>query len=171
MDDRTSAIIEQLRQQNKLLQDESQRLRAEIKPLKERIETLERENRQLHEQLQQAQTLAARQAAPFRRDEHNKIPPEQHKPAGQKPGHKGYCRKEPDHIDEVVEMRLDNCPHCGGPISDRQKLEQIIEEIPPVRPHTVKLITYSGRCRNCGQVRSSHPLQTSVGQGAAKVQL
>jgi Zn-finger nucleic acid-binding protein len=164
MDDRTAEIIDELRKDNQQLQNQ-------IKQMNEHIENLEHENRQLREQLEQAQRDAMRQAAPFRRDERNKIPPEQHKPPGQKAGHVGHCREEPQHIDETVEVPLDKCPRCGGPVSDRQRLEQIIEEIPPVRPHVVKLITYSGTCHRCGQIRSSHPLQTSVSRGAAKVQL
>jgi len=60
MDDRTKAIIEELQ--------------AEIKLLKERIESLERENRQLRQELEKAQKQMARQAAPFRREERKKIP-------------------------------------------------------------------------------------------------
>jgi len=47
-------------------------LRAEIKRFKERIESLERENRQLREQLEKAQQQMARQAAAFRREERKK---------------------------------------------------------------------------------------------------
>ena len=79
MDDRTKAIIEELR--------------AEIRRLKERIEFLEQENRRLREELQKAQQQMARQAAPFRREERKKVPPDKHKPAGRKPGHPGSYRK------------------------------------------------------------------------------
>jgi len=157
MDDRTRAIIEELR--------------AEIKRLKERIESLEQENRRLREELEKAQQQMARQAAPFRREERKKIPPEKHKRPGQKPGHPGFYRKEPDHIDQTIELPLDNCPMCSGPVTDLERMEQVIEEIPPVRPRVVKVITYRGRCARCGVVESHHPLQTSYGQGAAKVQL
>lgn len=54
---------------------------------------------------------------------------------------------------------------------DIERMEQIIEEIPPIRPHVVKVITYHAMCPRCGLVETSHPLQTSYGQGAAKVQL
>ena len=157
MDDRTRAIIEELR--------------AEIKRLKERIESLEQENRRLREELEKAQQQMARQAAPFRREERKKIPPEKHKRPGQKPGHPGFYRKEPDHIDQTIELPLDNCPMCSGPVTDLERMEQVIEEIPPVRPRVVKVITYRGRCARWGAVESHHPLQTSYGQGAAKVQL
>ena len=52
-----------------------------------------------------------------------------------------------------------------------EPIEQFIEEIPPVRPHVTRLVTYRGGCATCGAVHSSHPLQTSTATGAAKVQL
>ena len=39
-------------------------------------------------------------------------------------------------------MPLDRCPHCDGPVSNYRAVEQIIEEIPPVRPRVLKIITY-----------------------------
>jgi transposase len=164
MDDRTEELVKELRRENKLL-------RAEIKRLNEQIENLEKQNRQLHQQLEKAQQQVARQAAPFRREQREKIPPDKHKPPGQKPGHPGCCRKEPDHIDQTIELPLDNCPSCSGPLKDIKRIEQVIEEIPPVRPRVVKVITYCGWCPCCGAVGTYHPLQTSYGQGAAKVQL
>jgi hypothetical protein len=56
-------------------------------------------------------------------------------------------------------------------VTDVVSVEQFIEEIPPVRPHVTRLVTYRGRCRACGEVHTSHPLQTSSATGAAKVQL
>lgn len=156
-------VIEDLRRQ-------LAELRAENEKLKARIEQLESENRQLREQLEQAQTAAMRQAAPFRREERRKVPEGLQKRPGQKPGHPGHCRCVPDHIDETVELPLTQCPHCGGPVADSERIEQIIEEIPPLRPHVVKIITYRAHCRQCGWVRTVHPLQSSEGQGAAKVQ-
>jgi len=164
MDERTAAIIEELRAENK-------RLKTELGRMNERIESLERENRQLREQLEKAQGAALRQAGLFRRDERGKVPPEQQKPPGRKSGHPGSYRQEPMQIDETVEVRLDTCPRCGGAVTDCRRLEQVIEEIPPLKPRVVRVITYSGRCQRCGEVRSRHPLQTSVSQGAAKVQL
>jgi transposase len=157
MDDRTRTIIEQLQ--------------AKIKCLEDRIEQLEQENRQLRDELEKAQRQMARQAAPFRREQHKRIPPDEHKPRGRKPGHPGSYRKEPDHIDQTIELPLGNCPKCSGPLTDIEHMEQVIEEIPPVRSHVVKVITYRGKCATCGLVETQHPLQTSYGRGAAKVQL
>lgn len=146
-------------------------LRSEIQRLGAEVDELRAENRQLREQLEQAQRAAARQAAPFRRRERQKVADDARKTPGRKPGHKGHCRPQPPQIDEVHEVALRCCPRCGGPIRAVYPVEQIIEEIPPLRPRVHKLVTYRGRCERCGEVRSRHPLQTSDGQGAAKVQL
>jgi len=154
------------------------RLKKQVKKLKrdvcrrdERIEKLEAENRELREQLEQVQREVARQAAPFRRREKKKTPDEQKKRPGRKVGHPGACRQVPEQIDEEVEVPLDHCPQCGGALDDVSPIEQFIEEIPPVRPRVVRVVTYRARCARCGVVHSVHPLQTSRGQGAAKVQL
>jgi hypothetical protein len=51
------------------------------------------------------------------------------------------------------------------------RVEQIIEEIPPVKPVVYKVVTYRATCNQCGQVCSRHPLQTSDATGAAGVHL
>jgi len=50
-------------------------------------------------------------------------------------------------------------------------VEQIIEEIPPVKPVVYKVVTYRATCDRCGDVCSRHPLQTSDATGAAGVHL
>lgn len=125
----------------------------------------------MREQLEQAQRQAARQAAPFRREPRQKIPADPKKRPGRKAGHPGSYRAVPEHIDQTVEVPLEQCPHCGGPVTDCQRWEQIIEESPPVRPQVTKVIRYQGRCAHGGPVRTTHPLQRSYGRGAAKVQL
>jgi hypothetical protein len=139
------------------LEAENARLRQLIEALQDRVEALER--------------AAARQAAPFRRRDQDRKPPDQHQPPGRKPGHPPAQRPEPPHIDDQVEMRLEGCPHCGGPVTEVHPCEQIIEDLPPVRPRVTRLITYTGRCRRCGEVRSTHPMQVSTATGAAKVHL
>jgi hypothetical protein len=142
-----------------------------VEQLQARILRLEAENQLLRTQLEEAQRATARQAAPFRRPDTRKIPPEQHKRPGRKPGHPGVFRQAPEHIDERVEVPLDACPRCGRRIDDAQRVTQIIEELPPVRPHVVEVVTYTACCPCCGDIRSTHPLQTSTAEGAAKVQL
>jgi hypothetical protein len=146
-------------------------IRALVERLERRIAELEEENRQLRERVQQLEGAAARQAAPFRRPPNKKVPEDQKKRPGRPPGHAGACRSMPSHVDEIVEVELRQCPQCQGPVTDRQRLEQYIEEIPPLRPQVTRLTTYCGTCARCGEVRSTHPLQTSTAGGAARVHL
>ena len=155
--DPRDALIQQLQAKNAALEAEVQSLHDLVKQLTARIEQLQRE--------------AHRQAAPFRRKDKEKKPPDQHKKPGRPPGHPPAFRPPPPQVDDDIEMRLDACPSCGGPLTAVQRCEQYIEEIPPVRPHVTKLTTYVGTCRCCGEVRSTHPLQVSTARGAAGTHL
>ena len=137
----------------------------------QRIDELAAENRQLRNQLEQSQKEAARQAAPFRRSEKDKIPPDKNKKPGRKAGHLGVNRRVPDLIDETVTVPLAGCPQCHGPLQDVAERTQYVEEIPAIRPTVTKIITYTGRCRCCGDVESTHPLQTGRGSHASAVHL
>jgi hypothetical protein len=145
-------------------QQENQALRAEVAALEQTV-------RELREKLDEQTRAAARQAAPFRRRESKKVPEGSRKRPGRPPGHPGVHRAVPDHVDEHAEVPLTGCPRCGGPVTALEPIEQFIEEIPPVRPHVTRLVTYRGCCATCGEVHSSHPLQTSTATGAAKAQL
>jgi len=169
--DASADLIAELTKRLKDLAKDVRALKAKVRRQDKRIDELVAENTALREQLEQARRQAARQAAPFRRRDKKKTSDDQKKPPGRKDGHKGHCRKVPDHIDEQVEVPLDGCPKCGGQVDNVHRIEQFIEEIPPVRPRVVRLVTYEADCRRCGVVHSSHPLQTSRGRGAAKVQL
>ncbi|MCL2709738.1 MAG: hypothetical protein FWE95_02560 [Planctomycetaceae bacterium] len=142
-----------------------------IAVLEQTISTLQDANRSLRAQLAQQRRTSARQAGPFRRRDSKKVPQDQQKRPGQKPGHPGTNRPVPEHIDQEIEKPLDGCPKCGGPVSECHPVEQFIEEIPPVHPRVVRLITWEGLCPHCGEVHSTHPLQTSRARHAAKVQL
>jgi transposase len=54
---------------------------------------------------------------------------------------------------------------------DVEPCEQFIEDLSPPRPQVTQLVTYTGMCPRCGQVRSTHPMQVSTTTGAAKVHL
>jgi transposase len=158
------ATLEQLRHEN-------QELRAEVAVLEQTVRDLLDQNRQLQEKLDEPARAAARQAAPFRRRESKKIPDGSKKRPGRPPGHPGVHRSVPDHVDEHADVPLTGCPHCGGPVTAVEAIEQFIEEIPEIRPRVTHLVTYRGCCASCGEVRSSHPLQTSTATGAAQAQL
>jgi transposase len=164
MDRQTVPLIDELRREMAALRGDVERLREENHHLRE-------ENRQLREQLENAQREAARQAAPFRRRESKKVPDGEKKRPGRPKGHPGSYRAVPAQIDASIEVPLSACPDCGGPVESVEPVVQIIEEIPPVRPHVTHLVTYRGACPRCGVVHSKHPLKTSHGTGAAQVQL
>jgi transposase len=154
-----------------LLRQENQALRAVIADLEQRLADLTAQNQALREQLDEAQRQAARQAAPFRRRDSQRVPDARRKRPGRPKGHPGVHRDVPLHIDEHLEVPLPCCPHCGGAVQAVAPIEQFLEEIPPVRPRVTHLITYRGQCPHCGPVQSTHPLKTSAATGAAKVQL
>jgi hypothetical protein len=64
------------------------------------------------------------------------------------------------------------CPCCGEPLRGLAPIEQSILDLPPVRPHVTRLVTWKGYCARCqSEVRSSHPRQVSTATGAAGTHL
>ena len=153
--ERSPALLQIISQ----LMEANAALRAEVAALKERVTELESQNRP--------------PAAPFRR------PPEQKKSAPRRPGreggHPGACRAVPACVDEEAEVPLsvpEVCPRCGGSFTAPMACVQFVEDIPPVRPHVLKLTTWSCACRTCGHVVASrHPRQVSEAVGCAGVHL
>ena len=138
--------------------------------LKEQLAEAHAAHRQLEERLEQLNHQAHRQAAPFRRaeDERSSQPAR----PGRKAGHVGRFRPQPAQIDQVIDVPLESCPHCGGVIGQKRALVQYIEEIPEVRPHVTQLSTEEGWCAHCQrEVYSTHRLQTGRAGGAAATQL
>jgi transposase len=153
------------------LAPELEALRSQNASLHQQLEVKAKRIAQLEAALEEAQRAAHRQAAPFRGDPQKRaVAP---KRPGRKRGHPGACRPEPEQTDESLEVKLCSCPHCGGTqFKDQDTIEQLIEDIPPVRPHVTRLTTYHATCAGCGQsVRSQHPLQMSLAIGAAGVHL
>lgn len=164
------AILDALREQNRQLLAQNQKLSQAVASLTAEVGRLNQRLQQVCEQLERAQAEAARQAAPFRRPDRLKKPPEQHKQPGRPVGHIGAHRKVPP-VDHHEMVPLPCCPRCGGTIRGVHPVEQIIEEIPPVKPMVYKIVTYRATCDRCGEVCSRHPLQTSDATGAAGVHL
>jgi hypothetical protein len=153
------------------LSQEIQDLRAAVASLEQHVTDLTAENQALRDQLDESQHQAARQAAPFRRRDSQKVPEAQRKRPGRPKGHPGVSRPVPAQVDEHIEVPLSACPHCGRAVEGVEPIEQFIEEIPPVRPRVTHLVTYRGVCPHCGEVHSTHPLKTSNATGAAGTQL
>jgi transposase len=149
--------VQELEGENARLCAENQQLKALVESLEQRIEQLSRE--------------AYRQAAPFRRQEKDKKPPDQRGTPGRPAGHPPAHRPRPPYIDDDIEVLLEACPRCHGPVQDLQRREQFIEDLPPIRPHVSRLVTYTGTCPQCGEVQSTHPIQVSTAVGAAGTHL
>lgn len=144
-------------------------LRSEVADLRRQLEEERSRNNDLRRRLEESNRVAHRQAAPFR------VPDKKRKKDRKKPGrpkgHPGVYRSRPERIDAYIEVPLEVCPDCGGRLEEVRPVEQFIEDIPPIRPHVTRLVTYEGHCARCGEVRSTHSLQVSSATGAAGTHL
>ena len=158
-------LLDLLRQQTAAIEALHGQLQAQSRLIEELREELARTRRQL----EAAERASHRQAAPFRVEERQR----KQTPGrpGRPKGHPGACRPRPQQIDETIDVALECCPKCGGAVHDIETIEQIIEELPAVRPRVYRLLTRRARCGCCGEVASTHPLQTSTATGAAGVHL
>ena len=164
--DRPEELIEIILRQAGVIEQ----LQKELAELKQQIKDISDRNDGLSAKVEALEKKAARQAAPFRIDEKHRVV-ERQRP-GRAQGHPGVCRAVPDQVDEEIVIPLLECPHCHGPVGARRRVVQYVEELPVVRPHVTKLITEEAACPHCQtQVRSTHPLQVSLAEGAAGVQL
>jgi len=147
-----------------------QEMQKQIEELQKQIRDLNDRNNGLSSKVEALEKTAARQAAPFRiADKHRSADPQ--KP-GRPKGHPGVHRSIPDHVDQEILVGLERCPQCGEGLANSRPLIQYIEELPAMRPRVIKLITHEADCPHCQQtVRSTHPLQVSLAQGAAGVHL
>ncbi len=145
-------------------------LSLENRRLKEQLQAAQASHQKLEQALEELQRQAHRQAAPFGRPQSQRTA--QPGRPGRKAGHAGSFRPAPAQVDEVIDVPLERCPHCGGPVCTQRPLVQYIEEIPEVRPRVTQLITEQGWCAQCQrEVYSTHPLQTGRAGGAAAAQL
>lgn len=93
----------------------------------------------------------------FVKPKHHK---KRHKKPGQKPGHAGSYRQRPTEADEIIEVKLEDCPHCHNALNDMKTCEQYVEEIIPAHTTVICYRTYKGYCPNCQcTVQSRHPDQ------------
>jgi transposase len=79
---------------------------------------------------------------------------------GRKAGHPGSYRQRPTQADEIVEVPLEDCPHCHGSLEDVHTCEQYVEEVIPAYTVVICYRTYKGYCPHCQRkVESRHPDQ------------
>lgn len=162
-DERDKLTREELIEQNRKLREENERLRGQV-------EALEAALRKARKDMEELQRTSKRQAAPFRKPEEKKKSDNNKCSPGRKKGHRGTSRQKPDRVDQERKVPLEQCPHCGGEVSDVRPVEQFIQDIPLPRVRTTRVITESGWCPRCGKrVRSTDPQQVSSATGAAGV--
>lgn len=138
------------------------------KRLERRVAELEAEVAKLRGAVEDATRAAKRQAAPFSRNNPKTHP----KKPGRAAGHVAAHRPPPAEVSETIEVPLEACPHCGGRLEDCQTHEQVVTDLPEIKPVTRCYRTRSGYCRRCAKrVRSRHPEQTSDASGSAGQQI
>lgn len=147
-----------------------EKLQKEVEELKKEIHDLNDRNNGLSSKVEALEKSAVRQAGPFRiADKHRSSNP---KKPGRAEGHPGAHRCIPAEVDQEIVVALEQCPQCGQALEQVRPVVQYIEELPVIRPQIIKLVTHQAHCPHCQQsVRSTHPLQVSLAQGAAGVQL
>jgi regulator of replication initiation timing len=135
--------------------------------LRQRIAELEARVRELEHELVEARRAAKRQAAPFARRKRKQRP----KRPGRKPGHPGAFRAPPSEVDRTEREPLTACPYCGcTELEDLHEHENYVLELLRKAFEVIRYVTHSGYCPHCRRrVRSRHPEQPSVANGAAMV--
>lgn len=134
------------------------RLQAEVESLKAKNAALEAQLRRGH-----------RQAMPFSRDDTKPYP----KPPGRRKGQGRFSHRQippEEAVQQTIEVSLEGCPECGGPLQQWATHEQVQVDIPKVEPVITRFVTESGYCPQCRKrVHSRHPHQVSTATGAAGV--
>lgn len=155
--------LDQLEKENRQLQRQVEQGRFKNKRLKKRLERLEQD-------LEKARRALHRQAAPFSKGEPKAEPKTPGRKGGRDFGEPSF-RPVPQRVDEVLSAPLSRrCP-CGGMVQVERTEPQYQEDI--VRRTVVRRFDIEvGYCRCCGvRAQGRHPLQTSDALGAAKVQV
>lgn len=100
---------------------------------------LNRENRELRKQLEEAQQAEKRQAAPFSKGDPKKKPKKPGRKPGPRYGKRGF-RPTPGKVDEThdVPVKECSCVHCGGELVGDTIHNQYQTDIPPVKPKVIK---------------------------------
>jgi transposase len=129
--------------------------------------------RDLQKRLEEAARAAKRQAAPFAKGAPKKDPKKPGRKQGAKHGRHAHREPPPpSQVDESLEAPLpEQCPDCGGKVSEDHLDEQFQTEIPR-QPLVRKFHIHCGHCQRCGKhVRGRQSLQPSAATGAAQSQL
>ena len=131
-------------------------LEAENAFLRARIAELEQQLSKLIDSHDSTKTSDTTPSVPaFVKPKHHK---KRHKKPGQKPGHTGSYRQRPTEADEIIEVKLEDCPHCHSALNDMKTCEQYVTFllIPPlsvIAPTKVIVPTVNALSRVVTQIR------------------
>jgi transposase len=133
---------------------------------RKRLAEMEAKIRELEEKVKAGQKKRAEKfAKPNAVKKHKKRP-------GQKLGHVGMTRAAPDHIDEVIEETLSECPGCHHALGKHVDVEeQIQEDIVPAHVRVRKYRRHKYHCECCGKdvLAPYHPEHVPLGYLGANV--
>lgn len=129
----------------------------------EEIKGLKKQNEQQEERIKQLEKLLTFYQNPHTPPSQNRFPKKleshnHHKP-GQKKGHEGVTRKEPE-PDKTIELTANVCPHCGSKLGEPSGTQRrLIEDIPKVQQRIVtEFLVNFYHCDNCNQdIVPTHP--------------
>jgi len=151
--------VERLRRENEELKREVERLREEKKVVERNLKKVEKEFEEYkarHPENTGEKDGKAYVIKPPAKPGPRKRP-------GARSGHKPHYRRLPEHIDDVVDVPVHRCPHCGSDeLSDVQETrDRVVEDIPECAPVVTKYLIERRYCRRCqGLVES--PVQTAL---------
>lgn len=132
---------------------------AEVSKLERKVERLEAENEQLREQLRSLELQLEEYRRKFfkknkgkgdEQEQASRVP----KKRGAPKGHPGTTRKKPERVDEHVDVRLKQCPHCGGKKLSRcnRYEDHYQEDIVIPRAKVTRFRHHFYYCSDCKQV-------------------
>ena len=113
------------------LLDRIAELEAENASLRARIAKLEQQLMELTASLAPSDDPPAPEFVKPKRQKRRRKKP------GRKPGHPGSHRQLPTEADKIVEVPLEDCPHCHGSLENVHTREQYVEEVIPAHTKVI----------------------------------
>lgn len=163
--------LKRARDENERLRRENEALKEENQKLAEQRKKLADENKELKEQLQRVLSSAPMLAASDKNAEAGGVPtskvfyrrrtnPDEKKPTGGQPGHRGHARPKPEPNAPPVILRLSQCPKCSAALGEHSdSWTSTITDLPKQEMMVYEVITLRYNCAGCGErVNAERPL-------------
>ncbi|MHB8585180.1 MAG: IS66 family transposase [Thermoplasmatota archaeon] len=150
--------------------EKEKKLREENARLRKRLKDLEKENKDLRDQLAHVRGSAPMLAASDRTAEAGGVPSSKvfyrrsrnskdGRPSGGQPGHEGHARRRPTPNEPPAIQLLSKCPACEGDLGPpRDFIARTITDIPDPQIRVYEIHTYRYQCRGCHARVQAAPL-------------